>query len=96
MKKQNIMIFLVLCDRIGKESWVTVFNISVENASCPRMNRENTAQSTRELTCMLEHIFQLDPLAHVTWLKVRRHLTSLVYVIKAHNTFISLCRTVAR
>ncbi|KAI7808788.1 interleukin-1 receptor type 1 [Triplophysa rosa] len=55
--------------RQGKESWVTVFNISVENASCPRMNRENAAQSTGELTCVLGHVFQLDPQAHVTWLK---------------------------
>ncbi|XP_056611884.1 interleukin-1 receptor type 1 [Triplophysa dalaica] len=55
--------------RQGKESWVTVFNITVDEASCPRMNRENTAQTTRELTCMLEHIFQVDPQAHVTWMK---------------------------
>lgn len=55
--------------RKGEESWVTLFSISVENKPCPRMNRENTAQVTKELTCMLEHIFQLDPQAHVTWMK---------------------------
>lgn len=64
----------LVCDRQGKESWVTMFNITVDEASCPRMNRENTAQTTIELTCMLEHIFQVDPQAHVTWMKVRHPL----------------------
>lgn len=59
----------ICLSRKGNETWETVFNISVEDESCPRMNRENVAQSTPKVPCMLQHIFHLDSQAQVTWLK---------------------------
>nr|XP_055071074.1 interleukin-1 receptor type 1 isoform X2 [Misgurnus anguillicaudatus] len=59
----------ICLSREGNETWEMKFNISVEDKSCPRMNREDVAQSTPEVSCVLEEIFQLDPKAEVTWLK---------------------------
>ncbi|XP_055071074.2 interleukin-1 receptor type 1 [Misgurnus anguillicaudatus] len=59
----------ICLSREGNETWEMKFNISVEDESCPRMNREDVAQSTPEVSCVLEEIFQLDPKAEVTWLK---------------------------
>ncbi|XP_052422393.1 interleukin-1 receptor type 1 [Carassius gibelio] len=53
--------------RNGDETWTTIFNVSVENKTCPRFNRKDEITRTKEITCLLSHIFEIDPQAQVTW-----------------------------
>ncbi|XP_052422384.1 interleukin-1 receptor type 2-like isoform X4 [Carassius gibelio] len=53
--------------RNGDETWTTIFNVSVENKTCPRFNRKDEITRTKEITCLLPHIFEIDPQAQVTW-----------------------------
>ncbi|XP_052004030.1 interleukin-1 receptor type 1-like [Xyrauchen texanus] len=55
--------------RKGNETWETIFNVSVENGTCPRWDRESITKSTKELRCSLNHIFDLDPQYQITWFK---------------------------
>ncbi|XP_052463017.1 interleukin-1 receptor-like 2 isoform X2 [Carassius gibelio] len=53
--------------RDGNEKWEKAFDISVENKTCPHLNRKDNVTSTEELTCFLPHIFEIEPQAQVTW-----------------------------
>ncbi|XP_050975905.1 interleukin-1 receptor type 1 isoform X2 [Labeo rohita] len=53
--------------REGDDSWKTIFNVSVENETCPCANREDEATSIEHIDCLLPHIFEIDPQAQVTW-----------------------------
>ncbi|XP_059356656.1 interleukin-1 receptor type 1-like [Carassius carassius] len=53
--------------RNGNETWKTIFDVSVENKTCPRLNRKEELMSTKDITCLLPHIFEIDPQAQVTW-----------------------------
>lgn len=64
---------VVLYGRNGNETWETIFDVSVENKTCPCVNRKDEVVSTKEITCLLPHIFEIDPQAQVTWRNVRRN-----------------------
>ncbi|KAF4108701.1 interleukin-1 receptor type 1 isoform X2 [Onychostoma macrolepis] len=53
--------------RKGNETWETKFDVSVENKTCPCVNRKDELKSTKDITCLLPHIFEIDPQAQVTW-----------------------------
>ncbi|XP_042620297.1 interleukin-1 receptor-like 2 isoform X1 [Cyprinus carpio] len=53
--------------RKGNETWETIFEVCVENKTCPKLNRKDEVTSTKELFCFLPHIFEIDPQAQVTW-----------------------------
>uniref|UniRef100_A0A8C2BJ71 Ig-like domain-containing protein n=1 Tax=Cyprinus carpio TaxID=7962 RepID=A0A8C2BJ71_CYPCA len=53
--------------RKGNETWETIFDVCVENKTCPKLNRKDEVTSTKELFCFLPHIFEIDPQAQVTW-----------------------------
>uniref|UniRef100_A0A671QA86 Interleukin-1 receptor-like 2 n=2 Tax=Sinocyclocheilus anshuiensis TaxID=1608454 RepID=A0A671QA86_9TELE len=53
--------------RKGNETWETIFEVCVENKTCPHVNRKDEVTSTEELSCFLPHIFEIDPQAQVTW-----------------------------
>uniref|UniRef100_A0A8C1YQW6 Interleukin-1 receptor type 1 n=1 Tax=Cyprinus carpio TaxID=7962 RepID=A0A8C1YQW6_CYPCA len=53
--------------RNGNETWKTIFKVSVENKTCPSLNRKDEVMSTKEITCLLPYIFEIDPQAQVTW-----------------------------
>ncbi|XP_043086523.1 interleukin-1 receptor type 1 isoform X2 [Puntigrus tetrazona] len=53
--------------REGNQTWNSTFIISVENNTCPRANRKDELKSTKDITCWLPHIFEIDPQAQVTW-----------------------------
>uniref|UniRef100_A0A673HA66 Interleukin-1 receptor-like 2 n=1 Tax=Sinocyclocheilus rhinocerous TaxID=307959 RepID=A0A673HA66_9TELE len=53
--------------RKGNETWETIFEVCVENKTCPHVNRKDEVTSTKELSCFLPHIFEIDPQAQVTW-----------------------------
>ncbi|XP_059418561.1 interleukin-1 receptor-like 2 [Carassius carassius] len=55
--------------RDGNETWEKIFHISVENKTCPHLNRKDDVTSIGELTCFLPHIFEIEPQAQVTWRK---------------------------
>lgn len=64
---------VVLYDRKGNETWKTIFDVSVENKTCPHVNRKDEVTSTKEITCLLPHVFEIDPQAQVTWRNVRHY-----------------------
>ncbi len=64
---------VVLYDRKGNETWETIFDVSVENKTCPCVNRKDEVKSTKEITCLLPHVFEIDPQAQVTWRNVRHY-----------------------
>ncbi len=55
------------------ETWETIFDVSVENKTCPCLNRKDEVKSTKEITCLLPHVFEIDPQAQVTWRNVRHY-----------------------
>ncbi|CAM4599172.1 unnamed protein product [Leuciscus chuanchicus] len=55
--------------RNGNETQEMIFEVSVQNETCPLMNRVDDVKSTEELICFLPHVFELDPGAEVTWRK---------------------------
>ncbi len=64
---------VVLYDRKGNETRETIFDVSVENKTCPCVNRKDEVKSTKEITCLLPHVFEIDPQAQVTWRNVRHY-----------------------
>ncbi|XDV29840.1 hypothetical protein PO909_032874 [Leuciscus waleckii] len=55
--------------RNGNETQEMIFEVSVQNETCPLMNRVDDVKSTEELKCFLPRVFELDPGAQVTWRK---------------------------
>ncbi|XP_077050899.1 interleukin-1 receptor type 1-like isoform X1 [Siphateles boraxobius] len=55
--------------RNGNETQEIIFEVSVQNETCPHMNRKDDVKSTVELECYLRLVFDLDPGAQVTWRK---------------------------
>ncbi|XP_026128694.1 interleukin-1 receptor type 2-like [Carassius auratus] len=53
--------------RYGNETWTTIFYVSVENKTCPKLNRKDEITRIKEIPCLLPHIFEIDPQAQVTW-----------------------------
>ncbi|XP_051761767.1 interleukin-1 receptor type 1 [Ctenopharyngodon idella] len=53
--------------REGNDTWETIYDVSVQNKTCPTRNRMQEVMSTKEFECFLPHIFELDPGAQVTW-----------------------------
>ncbi|KAK7154684.1 hypothetical protein R3I94_007878 [Phoxinus phoxinus] len=55
--------------RNGNETQEMIFEVSVQNVTCPLMNRQDDVKSTKEVKCFLPHVFELDPGAQVSWRK---------------------------
>ncbi|KAG1927410.1 interleukin-1 receptor type 1 [Pimephales promelas] len=55
--------------RNGNETQEIIFEVSVQNETCPRKNREDDVKSIKEVECFLPHVFELDPGAQVSWRK---------------------------
>ncbi|XP_016386654.1 interleukin-1 receptor type 1-like [Sinocyclocheilus rhinocerous] len=53
--------------RKGNKTGETKFDVSVDNKACPCANRKDGVKSTKDITCLLPHIFEIDPQAQVTW-----------------------------
>ncbi len=64
---------VVLYHRKGNETRETIFDVSVENKTCPCLNRKYEVKNTKEITCLLPHVFEIDPQAQVTWRNVRHY-----------------------